>query len=58
MRSQEGLRSCRRWEFLCSLLGRWGFGGSPTLTSMTNCPEYVPVMVELCPAARIPTAQM
>ena len=23
-----------------------------------HSPEYVPVMVELCPAARIPTAQM
>lgn len=30
----------------------------PPLTSMTNWPEYVPVMVELWPAARIPKAQM
>lgn len=28
------------------------------ITSMTNCPEYVPVIVELWPAARIPIAQI
>jgi len=28
------------------------------LTSITNCPAYVPVIVEDCPAARIPIAQM
>ena len=26
--------------------------------SITNCPAYVPVMVELCPAANNPIAQM
>lgn len=26
--------------------------------SMTNCPDYIPATVELCPTARIPTAQI
>lgn len=37
---------------------RWVRLRPRSLTSMTNWPEYVPVMVELWPAARIPTAQM
>jgi len=28
------------------------------LTSITNCPAYVPVIVELWPAAKIPIAHM
>ena len=42
---------------LCVCVQGW-FLPPPPLTSMTNWPEYVPVMVELWPAARIPTAQM
>ena len=30
----------------------------PYFTSMTNCPAYVPVIVELWPAAKIPRAQI